>query len=130
MEILNIIRIVIEIIMFAGIFTASIYVLVYLKKFNSSIDTINSKIEGIGNDIKPVLNDISILTGKINNISDKAVKISGDVENISGIVVRKTEEAEIYIDEIRDSVVNKARNILNIINAVTKGVGSFYKKLN
>jgi len=129
-EILNIIRAVIEIIMFAGICLASIYLIVYLKKFNSVIESINSKISGIESDVKPVLNDISILTGKINDISEKVQKIGNNAEIISGKVVKKTEEAEMYIDEFRDSIVSKLRSAANIIHALNSGFRTFYKKIN
>lgn len=110
MEILNIIRIVIEIIMFAGVFIASIYLVIYLKKFNSGINDITAKIENIGKEIQPVLNDISILAVKLQIVAEKVTRIGDKADNISGKILLKTEEAEHYIDEVRDSVVPKIRS--------------------
>ena len=130
MEILNIIRILIAIIMFIVVCAAGIYVIIYIKKLNSGLTKMSEKVNDIGNDIKPVLNDISVLTGKINIISDSIVKISNDAENISGKVMDKTEEAEIYIDAVRDAAVIRIRSFMNLLHAVNKGFRVFYKKLN
>ena len=129
-EILNIIRIVVEIIMFLLICTAGIYVIIYIKKLDSGLTGIASKVNNIQNDIKPVLNDISILTGKLNTISDSVVRISNNAENISGKILVKTEEAEMYIDTFRDETVSKIRNLVNLVHALNKGFRTFYKKIN
>ena len=129
-EILNIIRIVVEIIMFLLICTAGIYIIIYIKKLNSGLTGITSKVNNIENDIKPVLNDISILTGKLNTISDSVVRISNNAENISGKILVKTEEAEMYIDTFRDETVSKIRNLVNLVHALNKGFRTFYKKIN
>lgn len=130
MEILNIIKIVVEILMFAGVFTTSIYLVVYLRKFNAGLNDINAKIENISTEIKPVLSDISILSEKFKSISEKAIRISDNAENITGRILLKTEEAELYVDEIRDTVLAKIRNIINMIHALNSGFRTFYKKIN
>jgi archaellum component FlaC len=129
-EILDIIRAVIEIIMFTGICFASVYFVVYLKKFNSAIESITAKIGNIENDVKPVLNDISILTTKLNIISEKVHAISGNVEIVSGKVVKKSEEVEHYIDNARDSIGAKVRSIMNVVHTLNSGFKTFYKKIN
>lgn len=129
MEILNIIRIVIEIIMFAGVFIASIYLVIYLKKFNSGINDITAKIENIGKEVQPVLNDISILAVKLQNVAEKVTRIGDKADNISGKILLKTEEAEHYIDEVRDSVVPKIRSAVNMLHALNSGFKTFYKKI-
>lgn len=130
MEILNIIRIVIEIIMFLLICIASIYIVIYLKKLNSGFIEIRANVNDLANDIKPVLNDIGVLTGKVNSISDSIQRISGNAENISGKILVKTEEAEMYLDSVRDTATTKIKNIINMINAVNVGFRSFFRKLN
>ncbi len=116
--------------MFILICSASIYIVIYMKKLNSGLNDINAKVQEMGNDIKPVLNDISILTGKFNTISDSVIRISDNAENISGKILNKTEEAEIYLDTVRDEAVSRIKNIINMIHAINTGFRTFYKKIN
>lgn len=130
MEILNIIRIVIEIIMFIIICTASIYFVLYLKKLNSGLNDIKANVNNLGNDIKPILSDISILTGKFNSISDSVMRISGNAENISGKILDKTQDAELYVDSVRDAAVTKIKNIINMVHSINSGFRTFFRKIN
>ena len=115
--------------MFAGVFIASIYLVIYLKKFNSGINDITAKIENIGKEVQPVLNDISILAVKLQNVAEKVTRIGDKADNISGKILLKTEEAEHYIDEVRDSVVPKIRSAVNMLHALNSGFKTFYKKI-
>ncbi|HMQ99366.1 MAG TPA: hypothetical protein PKE39_10115 [Ignavibacteria bacterium] len=130
MEILNIIRISAEIMMFVLISAACIYVIVNIRKFNSSVNSITSSISEMDKGLKPVLNDIGTLTAKLNAVADSAGRISDNAENISGKILDKTEEAELYINLVRDKTFSGIKNIFNLSRAVKKGFGTFYSKLN
>lgn len=130
MEILNIIRIVIEIIMFILICAACVYFVINFKRLNTAISGISTRVNEIGTDLKPVLNDISILTGKFSTIANSVVKISNNAERISGKILNKTTEAEAYIDTARNTAVSGVKNILNMIHSLKKGVSTFIHKIN
>lgn len=130
MEILNIIRISAEIIMFILISAACIYIIVNIRKFNVSVDSINSSISEMDKVLKPVVNDIGTLTAKLNAVADSAGRISDNAENISGKILDKTEEAELLINLVKNKTFSGIKNIFNFSRAFKKGFGTFYSKLN
>ena len=129
MEVLNIIRISAEIVMFILIGAACIYLIVNIKKLSAAIEGIRGSINEIDKGLNPVLNDISILTGKISAVADSVGRISDNAQNISGKILDKTEEAEIYINTVRDTAFSALKNILNMSCAVKKGLNTFFFKL-
>jgi len=106
-----------------------IYLIISLKKINSTLDFVQTDLRNINSKLEPILDNLKIITEKAVNISDEAEKrvvdISNTIQNVRSTVSKlsfKPSGASSHRSPIQD--------LLNNLTAASKGFSAFWHKLN
>ena len=121
-EIFSIILIIVGIIL-------GIYLIISLRKINSTLDFLDNDLREINDKLEPILNNVKIITDKALTISDETEKrildISSTIQNVRNTVSKfsiKSNTASSNRSPIQD--------LLNNLTAASKGFSAFWQKLN
>jgi uncharacterized protein YoxC len=125
---MTLLEIVLILLILVGI-VVCVFLVVSLKKINQSLNNLLSDLKVLNSKIEPIIENLKIITDKAVSISDeterRVLDISNTIQNVRNTISKFT---------FRDSKISANRSpiqdLLNNLTAVSKGVSTFWKKLN
>ena len=106
-----------------------IYLIVSLKKINSTLDILERDLRRINEKLEPILDNIIIITDKAVNISNETEKriidISKTIQNVRNTVSKFSIKGK-HSSDSRSPI----QDLLSNLNAFSKGFSAFWRKLN
>ncbi|MDQ3019354.1 MAG: DUF948 domain-containing protein [Bacteroidota bacterium] len=126
---LNLIIGISEIILFVALTVLAIFLIVFMKKFLSSIATIEKEVVEISDKLTPVITDLKFITDDVKSIVDRSRIQFEKIENLSEDIVDKGTGLLNTINKIQKTGNGLLLNTTNLVTAITKGFKTFGNKL-
>ena len=105
-----------------------IYLIVSLKKINSTLDLLVKDLHSFNEKLENILDNVKIITDKAVNISDETEKrvldISTTIQNVRNTVSKFSIKGKDSFNR------NPIQELLSNITAFSKGFSAFWQKLN
>ncbi len=107
-----------------------VYFIISLGKMNRTLDAVRTDLNSVNNKLGPILENLKVITDKAVSISDETEKrvmdISESIQNVKNTVSRFSFRGpkESYFNR------NPIQDLLKNLTAVSKGVSTFWNKLN
>ena len=106
-----------------------IYLIVSLKKMNSTLDLLQKDLNNVNDRLEPILDNLKVITDKAVNISDETEKrvldLSNTLQNVRNTVSK-------FSIKSKGSSTSRSpvQDLLGNLTAASKGVSAFWQKLN
>lgn len=105
-----------------------IYLIITLKKTIDTLDIVKDEITELNSKLDPILDNVSVITSKAVNISNeteqRVLDISKTIQNVRNTVSKFSLRGK------GTSNQNPVKELLTNISAISKGVSTFWNKLN
>jgi len=102
-----------------------IYLIISLKKINTTLDYLKDDLKDMNNKLEPILDNLKVITDKAVNISDETEKhildISNTIQN-----VRNTVSKFSIMSKGSSSNRSPIQDLLSNLTAASKGVSAFW----
>lgn len=126
---LNTIISIAEIVLFLTLTILAIYLIIFLKKFLSSISKIENEVVEITDTLTPVIVDLKFITDDIKIIADRSRYQFQKIEALSEELVEKGTGVLNTLNKVQSVSSDIVLNTANFVSAITKGVKTFGNKL-
>lgn len=125
---MSVLEVFLFILIIVGIFLG-IYLIIFLKKINITLDLVQSDLHNVNNKLEPILDNLKVVTEKAANISNETEKrvldISNTIQNVRNTVSKLSFKSS-GASSNRSPIID----LLSNLAAVSKGVSAFWNKLN
>lgn len=125
LEILNIVSVIIQIVLFIALIFVIVSLTKYLKMLMAKVDVLEDDFNKFKTRVDPLIDDSRALIQKINRISDK---VDDNFKYVTQTVEKIKDTVEDIID-FKDRIVRKAEppifDTINAFAAIVKGVKTF-----
>ncbi len=125
MEILNIVSVIIQIVLFVALIFVIVSLTKYLKLLMAKVDVLEDDFNKFKTRVDPLIDDSRALIQKINKISDK---VDDNFKYVT-LTIEKIKDMVEDIVELKERIVRKAEppifDTINAFAAIVKGVKTF-----
>ena len=126
---LNTIISIAEIVLYFTLTILAIYLIIFLKKFLSSISKIENEVVEISDKLTPVIMDLKFITDDIKMIVDNSRYQFQKIEALSEELVEKGTGVLNILNRVQSASSDILLNTTNLVSAITKGIKTFGNKL-
>ncbi len=106
-----------------------IYLIITLSKLNKTLDLVQNGLQTTNHKLDPILENLNLIVEKAVSISDETEKRVNDISNTIQSV-KDTVNKFSFRGKGDSNSKNPIQELLSNLTAVSKGVSTFWKKLN